>query len=98
MSARKLARLMALAVLTMLCGLPGTVFAFGGEGGSSGLFGDLKTYGLTKEDLRREKPRAETWQHQEAADTGKLESETETSSSSSTETGGVKDRSIDPWP
>ena len=96
MMSRKHAGLMVFTVLTMLCGIPGSVFAFGGEGGSSGLFGDLKTYGLTKEDLRREKPRAETWQHQEAADTGKLESETD--ASSSTETGGVKDRTIDPWP
>ena len=94
----KRVRKLALGVVMLIGFFPGTLLAFEGAGSGTGLLGNLDTYGMTKEDLRREKPNPDASQYQEAAETGTLETTRDEPSSTSTETGGGKDSPIDPWP
>jgi len=95
---KKCVRKLALGVFVLIGFSPGTLFGFDGGGSGTGLFGNLDTYGLTKEDLRREKPKPEASQYQEAVETGTLETTRDEPSRLSTEDGGSKDRSSDPQP
>lgn len=95
---KKRAGAVVFAVFSMIFGLPGSALASGIDTGGSGLFGDLNAYGLTKEDLRREKQTPDAWQYQEAVGTGSLETAGEASSSFSIEVGGTRYRAMDVGP